>query len=202
MSYIHHQKSGVGALVLVRILRPVITIDGDTTAGDMDGLDGMSSLYVKPQVSSWAHPYLKKCDLNRPGWVNQIPLFKGFHLATCGIQPSGSMGGAFNESRAGIHSCPAIRQCSSFPVSLKDRRVYQYIPILDDACCLFSPIIFLLHLWCLLKPPTNHVSFRWLKSSSAKVKWEPPASHCTYDDRASHSSSPPSSQASKLGGCR
>ena len=67
MSYIHHQKSGVGALVLVRILRPVITIDGDTTAGDMDGLDGMSSLYVKPQVSSWAHPYLKKCDLNRPG---------------------------------------------------------------------------------------------------------------------------------------
>ena len=46
MSYIHHQKSGVGALVLVRILRPVITIDGDTTAGDMDGLDGMSSLYV------------------------------------------------------------------------------------------------------------------------------------------------------------
>jgi hypothetical protein len=71
-----------------------------------------------------------------------------------------------------------------------------------NACCLFSPIIFLLHLWCLLKPPTNHVSFRWLKFSSAKVKWEPPASHCTYDDRASHSSSPPSSQASKLGGCR
>ena len=34
------------------------------------------SSHVKPQVSSWAHPYLKKCDLNRPGWVNQIPLFK------------------------------------------------------------------------------------------------------------------------------
>jgi hypothetical protein len=67
-------------------------------------------------------------------------LFKGFHLATCGIQPSGSIWRLKNESRAGMHSCPAIRQCSSFPVSLNDRRVYPH------------------SWWCLLFVFPHHIS--------------------------------------------
>ena len=166
--------------------------------------------YVKPQVSSWAqNPNLKKCDLKRPGWVNQIQIrYRFFWDSTWQLAEAIRVHRFRLQWIPSWNPCPAIRQCSSFPVSLNDRRVYMVYMVYPHswwcACCLislFSPIIFLLHLWylwCLLKPPTNPVT-RFVKNFIRQgLPWEPPASHCTYDDPASHSSSPPSSQASKL----
>ena len=61
MSYIHHQKSRASVRwCWWESLRPVITIDGDTTAGDMDGLDGM----------------VKTCMSSHKFQVEHIPILK------------------------------------------------------------------------------------------------------------------------------
>lgn len=97
--------------------------------------------YVKPQVSSWAqNPNLKKCDLKRPGWVNQIQIrYRFFWDSTWQLAEAIRVHRFRLQWIPSWNPCPAIRQCSSFPVSLNDRRVYMVYPhSWWCACCLIS----------------------------------------------------------------